>query len=412
MLLRLRSRDGLERVEVADTASLAQLWAAVSAALGVPQTQMALSKDPKLLTSREPEQFTDLEPGRRSAAAAGVKHGDMVYLLTTMERDVAPAHRKSTFESRPFGPSMNVNAMIAMQTRIERQDAPHCASVSFERHAAYAFQSYVASTLAFSVKRGGILYGAVDDDNNVMVDVIYEPAQSATATTLQLERGTDEEARADYLAAALGLKKVGWIFTQAAAERDYIMDSQEIQQMAALQEELGECAVTGVVSSAATDGDLRETHFEAFQVSDQAVKLHKEGWFQPQDEPCGESKLRNPKEPNNPTPVIVAVKDLGEVDNDYFLIPVGIRDHEGPLKSSFPVENRLVAQDAVELREHLQKFKGRPLAECLSDFHLLLWLASHSHFDLAEMGTLAATVRAGGDVEEGYAMILESLAGG
>ena len=47
---------------------------------------------------------------------------------------------------------MNVNAMIAMQTRIERQDAPHCASVSFERHAAYAFQSYVASTLAFSVK--------------------------------------------------------------------------------------------------------------------------------------------------------------------------------------------------------------------------------------------------------------------
>lgn len=66
----------------------------------------------------------------------------------------------------------------------------------------------------------------------------------------------------------------------------------------------------------------------------------------------------------------------------------------------------------MELREHLQKFKGRPLAECLSDFHLLLWLASHSHFDLAEMGTLAATVRAGGDVEEGYAMILESLAGG
>lgn len=54
------------------------------------------------------------------------------------------------------------------------------------------------------MQRGGILYGAVDDDNNVMVDVIYEPAQSATATTLQLERGTDEEARADYLAAALG----------------------------------------------------------------------------------------------------------------------------------------------------------------------------------------------------------------
>ena len=42
--------------------------------------------------------------------------------------------------------------------------------------------------------------------------------------------------------------------------------------------------------------------------------------------------------------MIVAVKDLGEVDNDYFLIPVGIRDHEGGLHASFPVENRLLPQ--------------------------------------------------------------------
>ena len=49
--------------------------------------------------------------------------------------------------------------MIAQQTRIERQDAPHCASVSFERHAANGFQSYVRDALAFSIKRGGMLYG-------------------------------------------------------------------------------------------------------------------------------------------------------------------------------------------------------------------------------------------------------------
>lgn len=57
------------------------------------------------------------------------------------------------------------------------------------------------------VQRGGILYGTVDDDKNVMVDVIYEPAQSATASSLQLERGTEEEARADYLAAAFGYSR-------------------------------------------------------------------------------------------------------------------------------------------------------------------------------------------------------------
>lgn len=43
-------------------------------------------------------------------------------------------------------------------------------------------------------------------------------------------------------------------------------------------------------------------------------------------------------------PVIVAGKDVGEVDTDYLLLPVSIRDHEGPLGASFPIENRLLPQ--------------------------------------------------------------------
>lgn len=50
------------------------------------------------------------------------------------------------------------------------------------------------------------------------------------------------------------------------------------------------------------------------------------------------------QEPGKKNPVIVAGKDVGEVDVDYFLIPVNIRDHEGPLQCSFPVENRLLPQ--------------------------------------------------------------------
>ena len=57
---------------------------------------------------------------------------------------------------------------------------------------------------------------------------------------------------------------MGWIFTQGAAERDYIMSSEEIQQMAALQAELGPDAVTGVVSVAAPEEDEAgpSIHFE------------------------------------------------------------------------------------------------------------------------------------------------------
>ena len=60
------------------------------------------------------------------------------------------------------------------------------------------------------------------------------------------------------------LCKVGWIFTQGAAERDYIMNSEEIQQMAAIQDEVGPTAVTVVVSVAAPEDDEEgpSIHFE------------------------------------------------------------------------------------------------------------------------------------------------------
>ena len=59
-----------------------------------------------------------------------------------------------------------------------RQETPHCTSVSFERHAANAFQSYVSGALAFSIKRGGVLYGNVDEEGRAVVEVIYEPEQA------------------------------------------------------------------------------------------------------------------------------------------------------------------------------------------------------------------------------------------
>lgn len=56
---------------------------------------------------------------------------------------------------------------------------------------------------------------------------------------------------------------MGWIFTQSAQDRDYIMSSEEIQQIAAMQDEVGEHCVTGVVSIAeAEEGEGTDIHFE------------------------------------------------------------------------------------------------------------------------------------------------------
>ena len=55
------------------------------------------------LTSREPEQFTDLATSQKQLKAAGVAHGDMVYLLYDFVRQVEPAYKKTPLEARPFG---------------------------------------------------------------------------------------------------------------------------------------------------------------------------------------------------------------------------------------------------------------------------------------------------------------------
>ena len=86
--------------------------------------------------------------------------------------------------------------------RLRRQEAPHCTSVSFERHAANAFQSYVSGALAFSIKRGGVLYGNVDEEGRAVVEVIYEPEQ---VLPLQARRSSDDDWENQFTIAILAL---------------------------------------------------------------------------------------------------------------------------------------------------------------------------------------------------------------
>lgn len=344
----------------------------------------------------------------------GVAHGSLIHLLYHFERQVEGV-KLSEFDRRPFGAHMTVEAMVAAQTRIERQETPACASVSFDMHAANAFQSYVQSALAFSIKRGGILYGTIEEDGGVCVNAIYEPPQEGSPDSLSMERGTDEEARADAVATAFGWVKVGWIFTQSTKEREFVCSGEEICQMAAIQSEMGEKAVTALVAMfpPEEEGEAPEVHFEAFQVSAQCVKLWEEGWFQvaPGEEPSGTIPVRNPKDPQDKTPIIVSRKDVGEVDADYFLVPVGIKDHEGPVMTSFPIENRFLPQGTSELKAHLQRYSGKAYSERLGDFHLLLYLAKQPGFEEADVKALAGAVARKEPVAEGYKIIIDSLAG-
>lgn len=412
MIIRLRSRDGLERIQVDDGASLSALQQAIQGQLGVPLEQQRLSKDAALLTAKNGSGISLLSGGAASLASLGVAHGDLLFLAYDLERDVEPAYKPKPYETRPFGSHVSVADIVAKQRRIERQDKPAVEGVSFERSAADVFQQYCQSALAFSIKRGGILYGSVGEDGLVRVEFVYEPPQQGSASDLVLERGTQQEQTVDFLAGVLGLSKVGWVFSQATRDRpegedDYIMSSSEIQAIASIQDEMGPKAVTVLVTWVE-----QHVHFEAFQCSEQAVTLAKEGWFAPEEAPSGVSKMRNPKEPGVEQAIIVAGKDASQVDNDWFLCPMAITQHEGGLvTTAFPVENRLVPQNASSLRDHLRKRASLPYAARLADAHLLLWLAGQPNMERPDMQSITEAVKERGELMEGYKVIIDSIAG-
>jgi len=122
--------------------------------------------------------------------------------------------------------------------------------------------------------------------------------------------------------------------------------------------------------------------------------------------------MQYPADPSSADPVMVSGRGASEVDNDYFLCPVKILDHEGPLLTQFPVENRLVPQTVDDLRAQLRRLSGLPYEKRLADAHLLLWLASHPHLDAADAAAVCASAAGKtGPLMEGYRVIIDSIAG-
>eukprot|EP00897_Mesotaenium_endlicherianum_P004380 jgi/Mesen1/3970/ME000210S03203 len=409
MLIRLRSRDGLERVNVDQTASVGDLQLKIQDELNIPIEEQKLSTRQELLLSKDPESLLDMRDASVSLSTLGVGHGSLVFLVYSGERSI---RGPPVIPAGSFGRKMTVDDMIAKQTRIERQEQAHCASVSFDRDAANVFQHYVHESLAFSIKRGGFMYGSVTEGGEVSVDFVYEPPQQGAEDNLVLLRDPDEEKRVDLIAAGLGMRRVGFIFTQSvsAAKRDYTMSSAEVRQAAELHAESGfEHFATAIVKLEVNGGEgedgggaAADVHFEAFQLSDQCVRLFNDGWFV--ESPETEPKLSKMK-----AQVIFVGKDVTEVDNDFFLVPVKILDHQGSLSTNFPVENRIPPPVEHNLKQHMERYKSKPYVERISDFHLLFFVARF--FELDDIPHLAECVRTQGPVPDGYQLMIDALSG-
>ncbi|KAK5812269.1 hypothetical protein F383_19498 [Gossypium arboreum] len=409
MLLRIRSRDGLERVQVGGPhVSISQLKALIESQLQIPIHNQTLSTDRNLLLAKIPAdllRFTDMSDPSRPLSSLNLSHGSVVFLYYQGERTVRGG--PPVCPAGSFGRKMTMDDLIAKQTRITRQESPHCDSVSFDRDSANAFQRYVNETLVFAVKRGGFMYGTVSEEGRVEVDFIYEPPQQGMEDDLILLRDPEEEKLVDAIAAGLGRKRVGFIFTQTIMQdkKDYNFSNKEVLQAAELHAESGlKEWVTVVVKLEATEDGDADVHFEAFQMSDMCVKLFKEGWFVTEFGEDDDPKLSKMKKE-----VVVGGKDVKEVDNDFFLVVVKIIDHQGPLSSTFPIENRNNLVTMRTLKNHLDRTKSLPFVKRIADFHLLLFLAM-SHGLGSDVPALAECVSTETAVPEGYQLLIESMA--
>ncbi|CAA2972617.1 NPL4 2 [Olea europaea subsp. europaea] len=408
MMIRIRSRDGLERVSIDDKqTTVGQLRSAIESQLRVPTHSQTLSTNQNLLLAKTLDdltRFTDMLDPNTWISALNIGHGSIVYLAYEGERKVAgPVFNPAG----SFGRKMTVDDMIAKQMRVTRQENPHCELVSFDRDAANAFQNYVNETLVFAVKRAGLMYGTVSPEGKVEVDFIYEPPQQGTEENLMLFRDPEEEKLVEAIALGLGMKRVGFIFTQTVSQdkKDYTMSNAEILQAVELHTEsdLKEW-VTAVVKLEVNEDGGADVHFEAFQMSDMCVRLFKEGWFEKEIQ--GEI---DPKLSRMTKDVVVAGKDTREVDNDFFLVVVKIFDHQGPLSSTFPIENRNVPISMQALKSHLDRTKSLPFVKRISDFHLLLLIARFLDVN-ADVPVLAACVQAQATIPEGFQLLIESIA--
>ena len=82
---------------------------------------------------------------------------------------------------------------------------------------------------------------------------------------------------------------------------------------------------------------------------------------------------------------------------------------QGPLSSTFPIENRITHVTLKALKNHLDRTKSLPFVKRISDFHLLLLLARFLDLN-ADVPALAECVQRQTAVPEGYQLLIESLA--
>uniref|UniRef100_A0A8C9S5Z6 Nuclear protein localization protein 4 homolog n=1 Tax=Scleropages formosus TaxID=113540 RepID=A0A8C9S5Z6_SCLFO len=294
---------------------------------------------------------------------------------------------------------------------LNRQKYRHVDNIMFENHTiADRFLDFWRKT---GNQRMGYLYGRYTEHKDIPLGIraevaaIYEPPQIGTQNSLEL-LDDPRAAAVEEIAAKLGLRKVGWIFTDLLSEDTRIGTVRYTRNKDTYFLSAEECITAGdfqnrhpnpcrlspdghfgskFVTVVATGGPDNQVHFEGYQVSNQCMALVRDECLLPcRDAP----ELGYAKESTTEQ----------YVPDVFYKIPTTFpKDPVYTFSSTqrFPIENRDVlgeTQDFHSLATYLSQSSSASFLDVVSDFHLLLFLVTNEVLPLGDsMGLLLDAVK-------------------
>lgn len=321
---------------------------------------------------------------------------------------------------------------------LNRQPYRHVDNVVFEN--AFLAERFLNYWRCTGHQRIGVLYGFYEPHKDVplgikaTVTAIYEPPQDGSQDFLRLL--PDEKADiVERIAKELGLMKVGWIFTDLIAENLQKGTVKHIRNINSHFLSAQECIMAGhyqnqnpnpcklspdgyfgskFVTVCFTGDSNNHAHMEGYQVSNQCMALVRDNCLLPTLDAPELAYVRESTNEQYVPDVFYKVKDSygNEVIQvarplpiEYLLVDVPVSTPNEPQFTfyadasikPFPVENRLLeghVQDFPHVSSYLRQFKSGQFLEAMSDFHLLIYIATMDILPLMEdMGPLLEAIK-------------------
>ena len=304
---------------------------------------------------------------------------------------------------------------------LNRQIYRHVDNLMFEN--AFVVESFLDFWRKSGNQRIGYLYGRYDVHTDVPLGIkatvvaIYEPPQESDGDSIGLSLPDPREEQVEWVASQLGLKRVGWIFTDLLPLDRQKGTVKNLRNAATHFLSAQECIMAGhyqnvspnacrlspdgyfgskSVTVCVTGNQDNQVHMEGYQVSNQCMSLVRDECLLPTKDAAELGYIKESSNTQYVPDVFFKEKDhfgneivkiARPLPIEYLLVDVPVSAPVEPKytfnpilsKRTFPVENRPIegsTQSIAVLSSYLDQFDESSFLEAMSDFHLLIFLAS------------------------------------